>query len=112
MFPRISPIILIILLFAAYGFLSWFFNNPLNALVVIGLSALVIFAVRNYLQTGKFLPGASKPRAAKPKPAPRPPHKKSAQQARKNHPFRVIDGNKGKAKENDGDHDPHNHISQ
>ncbi|MEJ8545451.1 hypothetical protein [Brevibacillus borstelensis] len=114
MFPRIPPIILIILLFAAYGLLDRIIQKPLNTLIIIGLSVSLFVVIRNYLKSGKFLPGAPKQqKQAKPKtPVARAPLKKNTQQARKNHPFRVIDGNKGKAKENQGDQDPHNHISQ
>ncbi|USG63664.1 hypothetical protein NDK47_15935 [Brevibacillus ruminantium] len=113
MFPRIPPVVQIILLLAVFGFLFRLYNNPLNMLVIIGLSVLVFVLVRNYLRKGTFFSGAGKQKTTKPKASPqRAPLKKQPQQARKNHPFRVIEGSKGKTKENNGDHDPHNHISQ
>jgi hypothetical protein len=111
MLRRIPPIIVALLLLAAYGFLWQVIQDPISTLIVIGLSVLLFVAVRNYLRSGSFFSSAYKHKQAKPKTAPRPSMKKTSPASRKNHPFRVIEGAKSKSKEKQ-EHDPQNHISQ
>ncbi|MGN7468793.1 hypothetical protein [Brevibacillus sp. SAFN-007a] len=105
MLRRIPPVILIIVLLAIYGFLLTFIRDPINTLIILGLSATLFLIVRNYLRTGSFFqnrtePGKPKQQKAKPKPpVMRQAPKKQSTASRKDHPFRVIDGQKGKAKE-------------
>lgn len=112
MLRRIPPVILIVLLLAIYGFLLTLIEDPINTLIILGLSVALIVVVRHYLRTGSFFPrntGPRKPKSAKAKPPGLKPTKKQA--ARRDHPFRVIDGKKGKAKEKQSDPDSHNNIS-
>ncbi|MBG9568843.1 hypothetical protein [Brevibacillus agri] len=116
MLRRIPPVILIIVLLAIYGFLLTFIRDPINTLIILGLSAALFLIVRNYLRTGSFFPksaGPGKPKQQKAKAKPpvmRQAHKKQSTASRKEHPFRVIDGNKGKSKEKQ-DEKSQNNIS-
>ncbi|MFD2371916.1 hypothetical protein ACFSO0_18480 [Brevibacillus sp. GCM10020057] len=113
MLRRIPPVILIVLLLAAYGFLLTFIEDPVNTLIILGLSVALILVVRNYLQTGSFFPRNTGPRKPKPPKAKTPGQKPAKKQAhpRRDHPFRVIDGKKGKTKQEQGDQNSHNNIS-
>jgi hypothetical protein len=115
MLRRIPPVILIVILLAIYGFLLTFISDPVNTLIILGLSALLFMVVRHYLRTGTFFPRTSvqsKPKQAKPKPpVMRQTVKKQSQSPRKDHPFRVIDGSKGKSKQKENNRDSHNNIS-
>lgn len=114
MLRRIPPVILIIVLLAIYGFLLTLISDPINTLIILGLSVALFLIVRNYLRTGSFFsksPGPGKPKQQKVKPKPpvmRQPHKKQPTASRKDHPFRVIDGNKGKTKEKQNENSPNN----
>ncbi|MFY0543282.1 hypothetical protein [Brevibacillus sp. H7] len=116
MLRRIPPLIMILLLFAVYGFLLQLISDPVNTLIIIGLSALIFYLVSNYLKSGRFLPAGSKrPPQAKQRQkaaASRPPVKKQGHPPRKQHPFQVIDGNKGKPnqKQSQSDQDSSNNI--
>lgn len=119
MLRRIPPVILIVILLAIYGFLMTFISDPINTLIVLGLSVLLFLGVRHFLRTGKFFSrpaGPRKPYQPKPKNNPvRSAGKKTSQPPpRKNHPFRVIDGKKGKGKANDkqSDQDSQNNLFQ
>ena len=112
MLRRIPPIIVALLLLAAYGFLRQVIDNPVGTLIVIGLSVLLFVAVRNYLRSGSVFSSAYRHKQAKPKTAPRPSMKKASPAGRKNHPFRVIEGAKSRAKDKQDESDPQNHISQ
>lgn len=116
MLRRIPPVILIVLLLAVYGFLLTLVSDPINTLIVLGLSVLLFVAVRNYLRTGSFFSskgGPRKPKQIKPKAssAMRQATKKQSQPPRKNHPFRVIEGKKGKSADKQNDQDSHNNLS-
>ncbi|MED1793993.1 hypothetical protein EDM59_08565 [Brevibacillus nitrificans] len=115
MLRRIPPVILIVMLLAIYGFLLTFIEDPVNTLIILGLSVLLIIVVRNYLRTGSFFQrssGPRKPKPTKPKsPGLRQATKKQAPTPRRDHPFRVIDGKKGKAKQKQDDQNSHNNIS-
>jgi len=117
MLRRIPPLILIVLLLAIYGFLSTFIADPVNTLIILGLSVVLFLVVRNYLRTGSFFPQSSEQRKPKqPKPKPKSPSlrqvvKKQSTSPRKDHPFRVIDGKKGKSKEKQDDQKSQNNIS-
>jgi len=113
MLRRIPPVILIVMLLAVYGFLLTFIEDPVNTLIILGLSVLLIVVVRNYLRTGSFFPRNTGPRKPKPAKAKTPGQKPAKKQttARRDHPFRVIDGKKGKSKEKQDDQNSHNNIS-
>lgn len=90
----------VLLLLAAFGFAYRLYMNPINTLIIIGLAAIVLFLVNQYLKTGRFLPNArtlKKPvEKAATKNAKRHPHT-----PRKQYPFQVIEGQKGKTKSKD-----------
>jgi len=121
MLRRIPPVILIVLLLAIYGFMTKLIADPINTLIILGLCVVLFLVVRNYLQSGSFIPRASeqrKPKQAKPKtkgspktPVIRQAFKKQSASPRKDHPFRVIDGNKGKSKEKQNDQKSQDNIS-
>ncbi|QRG69774.1 hypothetical protein [Brevibacillus choshinensis] len=115
MLRRIPPVILIVILLAIYGFLLTFFRDPVNTLIILGLSVGLFWVVRNYLRTGAFFPrnsGPHKPKPTKPKPPSlRQAAKKPTQSPKRDHPFRVIDGSKGKSKQKQNDQNSHNNIS-
>lgn len=119
MLRRIPPVILIVIVLAIYGFLLAVIDDPVNTLIILGLSVALFMVVRNYLRTGAFFSRNSGPRKPiKPKPAKasKPPllrqaAKKQPQSPRRDHPFQVIDGSKGKSKRKQNDHDSHNNIS-
>lgn len=54
MLRRIPPVILIIVLLAIYGFLLTLISDPINTLIILGLSVALFLIVRNYLRTGSF----------------------------------------------------------
>lgn len=118
MLRRIPPVILIVILLAIYGFLVTFLSDPISTLIVIGLSVLLFLGIRHFLRTGKFFSRNVMPR--KPQP-PKPKNntmrsagKKPSPPSRKSHPFRVIEGNKGKGKaaEKQTDEDSQNNLFQ
>lgn len=106
MLSRIPPIIVILLLLAAYGFLNRLIRDPINMLLIIGLSTLLLYVVRQYFMTGRFLPQMSLTKAKKPKPKP-PKSRQTTKKAttKKQFPFQVIEGNKGKSKGSENDRD-------
>ena len=116
MLRRIPPVILIVIVLAIYGFLITLINDPVSTIIILGLSVVLFLVVRNYLQTGSFFSqGAGKPRQPKVKVKPKPSIarqavKKQSTTPRKDHPFRVIEGNKGKQKEKQ-DEKSQNNIS-
>ncbi|WJQ83900.1 hypothetical protein [Brevibacillus brevis] len=118
MLRRIPPVILIVIVLAIYGFLVTLFNDPISTIVILGLSVVLFLVVRNYLQTGSFFSqgaGAGKPRQPKVKvkqktSIARQAVKKQSTPSRKDHPFRVIEGSKGKQKEKQ-DQKSQNNIS-
>ncbi|CAI8845058.1 DUF5668 domain-containing protein [Brevibacillus sp. IT-7CA2] len=116
MLRRIPPVILIVIVLAIYGFLITLINDPVSTIIISGLSVVLFLVVRNYLQTGSFFSqGASKPRQPKVKVKPKPSIarqavKKQSTTPRKDHPFRVIEGSKGKQKEKQ-DEKSQNNIS-
>ncbi|CAM3243478.1 hypothetical protein [Brevibacillus invocatus] len=121
MLRRIPPVILIVILLAIYGFLVTFISDPINTLIVLGLSVLLFLGVRHFLRTGKFFSRPAVPRKPyQPKPktnSVRSAGKKPSQPPpRKNHPFRVIDGKKGKGKgkanDKQSDQDSQNNLFQ
>lgn len=109
MFNRIPPIILVLLILAAFGFLWQFAHNPVQTLLVIGMAALIFYFVYNFVKTGRFLPRTRHTQAKNVKsPAKNgrtPTAKKSGKTARRNIPFQVIEGSKGKAKTKPDDKD-------
>ncbi|GED66506.1 hypothetical protein BRE01_02080 [Brevibacillus reuszeri] len=120
MLRRIPPVILIVLLLAIYGFLTKLIADPINTFIILGLCVVLFLVVRNYLQSGSFFSRASeqrKPKQTKAKASPKTPiirqafKKQSTTSPRKDHPFRVIDGNKGKSKEKQNDRKSQDHIS-
>ncbi|MCC8435894.1 hypothetical protein HP567_015225 [Brevibacillus sp. M2.1A] len=118
MLRRIPPVILIVIVLAIYGFLITLINDPVSTIVILGLSVVLFLVVRNYLQTGSFFSqgaGAGKPRQPKVKVKQKPSIarqavKKQSTTPRKDHPFRVIEGSKGKQKEKQ-DEKSQNNIS-
>ena len=117
MFRRIPPVILIILLLAIYGFLITLIEDPIQTLIVLGLSVLLYLGIRHYLRHGRFFSRSASPRPPRPK-NPRQQtqpfrygSKKQGPVPRKKHPFRVIDGSKGKAREKH-DHPDSNDLTQ
>ncbi|UFJ42937.1 hypothetical protein LOK74_10770 [Brevibacillus humidisoli] len=98
---RIHPIIQIVLFFAIIGFIEQLIRDPIQTLLIIGMTALLLFFVNNFLKTGRFLPGKTSPGKKSSsgtkhiKHAPRT-QKKSTDHARKQYPFQVIEGQKGK----------------
>jgi hypothetical protein len=118
MFRRIPPVILIVLLLAIYGFLDALISDPIRTLIVLGLSVLLYLGVRHYLRHGSFFSrNTSASRPKQPRPKQQPPYrygvkKQSKQPARKNHPFRVINGSKGKSGEKPKGQDSPNNLSQ
>ncbi|WP_019122800.1 hypothetical protein [Brevibacillus massiliensis] len=101
---RIHPLILLLLILAAIGFIFQLVTNPLQILLTIAMIGLILFFVNNYLKTGRFLPRkpALKRSAKQPAKHVRSPARKSAA-SRRDHPFQVIEGNKGKQKGEDED---------
>jgi hypothetical protein len=113
MIRRIPPLIMILLLFAAFGFVLQLLQDPINTLLVVGLSALLFFLVSNYLRSGRFMPGTLNKNQMKQRSAAQRSHaKKQSQQARKPFPFQVIEGSKGKSKQKQDERDPQNNIYQ
>jgi hypothetical protein len=115
MFRRIPPLIIILLLFAIYGFFLQVLTDPVNTLIVVGLSALLFYLVSNYLKTGRFLPAVSKrsPEVKHRASPHRPSAKKPSSPQRKSYPFQVIEGSKGKSKQKKQDEpDSSNNIYQ
>jgi hypothetical protein len=111
MFRRIPPLIMILLLFAAFGFGQQLLSDPVNTLLVIGLSALLFYLVSNYLKSGRFIPGTLKKNQMKQRSAAqRSPTKKQGNQARKPNPFQVIQGSKSKSKQKQEHRDTKNNI--
>ncbi|MDC0760010.1 hypothetical protein POF51_04825 [Brevibacillus sp. AG] len=118
MLRRIPPVILIVIVLAIYGFLITLINDPVSTIIILGLSVVLFLVVRNYLQTGSFFSqgaGSGKPRQPKVKVKPKPSIgrqavKKQPTTPRKDHPFRVIEGSKGKQKEKQ-DEKSQNNIS-
>lgn len=108
MIRRVHPIILIIiLLLAAIGFVDRLASDPVNTLLVIGLTALVVWLVRNFLRFGKFLPPRLQAKGKPPgKPARMSNAKKSGPASRKSYPFQVIEGKKGKEKNTSDQNEP------
>jgi hypothetical protein len=109
MFNRIPPIILVLLCLAAFGFLWRFIHSPIQTLLVIGMAALLFYFVNNFVKTGRFLPRSRNAQVKNGKPTVKsrrvPAAKKDSKTTRKNVPFRVIEGNKGKTKTNESDND-------
>lgn len=99
---RIHPIILLLLILAAIGFIFQLVTNPLHILLTIAMIALILFFVNNYLKTGKFLPRKQgfKRNAKQPVKQLRSSAKRSTA-SRRDHPFHVIEGSKGKQKAED-----------
>lgn len=121
MLRRIPPVILVIVILAVYGFLLTLITDPINTLIVLGLSVLLFMFVRNFLQTGRFFSGKflSRPNASRKTPPHKPKinmmrqaGKKPAPPQRKNHPFRVIDGKKGKSGEKQSEQDSKDNFFQ
>jgi|GEM_PF-564320 len=121
MLRRIPPVILIIVVLAVYGFLLTLFTDPINTLIVLGLSVLLFLIVRNFLRTGRFFSGKlfSRSNASRKSPVHKPKintmrqtGKKPAPQQKKNHPFRVIDGKKGKSGEKQSEQDSKDNFFQ
>jgi len=106
MIRRVHPIILIILLLAAIGFYHRLVGDPINTLLVIGLTVLVVWLVRNFLRFGKFLPPSLLAKGKTGKPARMNHAKKSGPAPRKSYPFQVIEGKKGKDRDNTDSNEP------
>lgn len=87
----------VLLLLAAFGFAIRLFMNPIHTLLIIGLAAIVLLLVNQYLKTGRFLPNAQKQRKPADKAAAKTV-KRHTRASRKPFPFQVIEGQKGKAK--------------
>lgn len=98
MVKRISPFLLVLLVFAAIGFVFELVRDPVSILITVGMSLLLFFLVNNYLKTGKFFPRFQKASAPKPNTKPTRSHLKKTASPRKPNPFQVIEGNKGKPK--------------
>mgnify|MGYP001029168211 CR=1 FL=1 len=114
MFRRIPPVVMIILLLAFYGFLMTLIDDPIQTLIVLGLSVLLYLGVRHYLRYGSFFSrfaSSRRPKPKNPKQKSQPFRYGSKKQARKPHPFRVIDGHKGKSREKN-DRQNSNNLTQ
>lgn len=98
MFKRISPFILVLLIFAGIGFVWQLIHDPISILVMVGLSVLLFFLVNNYLQSGKFFTRVRKSPVAKTKPQASRSQPKRSASPKKHNPFQVIEGSKGKSK--------------
>ncbi|WP_400163922.1 hypothetical protein ACAF76_012710 [Brevibacillus sp. TJ4] len=118
MFRRIPPVIMIVLLLAIYGFLVTLFADPIKTLIIIALSVLLYVGISNYLRYGTFFPRSSNPSKKLNQPRPKAQQsyrygaKKQSKPARKNHPFRVINGSKRKQEEKSSSEDSPNNLSQ
>ncbi len=106
MSTRIHPVIVVVLLFAVVGFIFELITNPIYTLLMIGLCALVLFLLHTYMKTGRFLPSRL---VMKPKEKPAPKTTKKTSTPRKNVPFQVIEGSKGKSKPKEKPKDRHFH---
>jgi hypothetical protein len=98
MLSRVHPLIAILMIFAVIGFLHELLLDPIKLLLIIGLSAFLFYLVYHYVSTGRFLPRI---KTKKPKQNGKPTKtamKKTGQTPRKDIPFRVIEGSKGKSK--------------
>ncbi|GAB7386810.1 hypothetical protein BSNK01_06460 [Bacillaceae bacterium] len=85
----------LLLLFAVIGFLQTLRYAPLQIILTGAIAAILVFALNKFLTVAKT-GGKSKPlRRAKPVKAP----PKKQRRKRKDFPFRVIEGNKGKQPE-------------
>lgn len=98
---RIHPIIGFLLFFAVIGFFQELLANPVNLLVIIGLSALLIYLVHNYTKSGRFLPRFPRHQPKQPTKTSKTVTKKAGHSPRKDNPFRVIHGSKGKSKQSE-----------
>ncbi len=98
---RVHPIIGILIFFAVIGFFQELLVNPVNLLVIIGLSALVIFLIHNYTKSGRFLPRFPRHKPKQPAKMNKATTKKAGHSPRKDNPFRVIQGSKGKSKQSE-----------
>lgn len=102
---RFHPLFWLLLLFAVIGLFRQLQTNPVDLLVFVGLTALVLFLVKNYFKTGRFLPRFR---------SVTPPVKRTnktqrvakKQGGRKQTPFKVIEGSKGKSREQAKDKEP------
>jgi len=114
MVRRIPLLIIMLLLFAVFGFFVQMLHDPLNTLLVVGLSALLFYVVHHYTKTGRFLPASKRvPQIKQKASAHRPPVRKTASAQRKNYPFQVIYGSKGKSKKDQqGGADSSNNLSK
>lgn len=98
MSKRIHPLIVIVLLFAAIGFIGQLLGNPIETLLILGLTALLLFFLNQYMKKGRFLPHKSSTAAKRPH-GPRTASSKRAEHPRKRPRFYVIEGSKGKSPE-------------
>lgn len=95
---RVHPLIGTLLILAVVGLALSLWENPVTILVVIGLSAFVLFLLNNYVKSGRFLPQLQKPKPKQPAKSAKAGIRKSGHSPRRDHPFRVIEGSKGKSK--------------
>jgi uncharacterized protein (DUF58 family) len=99
MLSRVHPIIAVLLLFAVIGFLTDLYAHPVSILLTAGLLLLLFFLANRYGRTGRFLPRhPAQKRMQHAKPF-KTAAKKTGHTPRKEIPFRVIEGSKGKTKE-------------
>ncbi|WP_139489344.1 hypothetical protein [Brevibacillus dissolubilis] len=103
---RIHPLVLAVIILGAIGFIVSLVNNPVYVILTIALTVLVVYLISNYLRTGRLLPRFSAPSSSTARPN-KTQTKKSSSATRKNIPFTVIEGSKGKSgKSNDKDSKP------
>ncbi len=100
MSTHFHPIVMLLLVFGAIGFVVRLLADPVSVLLVLGLSVALFYVINHYLKTGHFLPQIGTPapgakRSAKPT---RTAGKKPGGTPRKRIPFQVIEGSKGKEK--------------
>ncbi|HZG14912.1 MAG TPA: hypothetical protein VE710_07785 [Candidatus Bathyarchaeia archaeon] len=96
---RVHPFFGILILLAVIGFFQELIANPINLLVIIGLSALLFYLVNNYMKSGRFLPWFRVQKPKQPTKMTKSMTRKTGHSPRKENPFRVIEGSKGKTKQ-------------
>ncbi|MGE5702208.1 MAG: hypothetical protein ACM32O_06740 [Clostridia bacterium] len=89
----------LLLLLAMFGFANQLFRDPVNTIIIIALSALVFFGLRHYLTGRRLTPNPRLQRKAADRANSKTATKRHLQTTRRQHPFQVIDGHKGKTKD-------------
>jgi len=107
MLTRFHPLMIVMLVLAAIGFIETAIRNPVSLLFTLGILAAVWLVLRNYSKTGRFLPRfTSNPRKPKQTNKQTPIRNSKAKSDKRRAAFQVIEGSKGKTKPKDNNNEP------